>query len=185
MLALTATGVLGSGAGFDGPLGRSVNAGPRPFGSGDQCRGVTPGRGEISRKKAAYYGPSAGDLPDAKAPPSCFAFPGVCAICPMSLATIVFTRPHGLDPSDARRTAESIARRFEERLEVSWRWEGDSLHLIADRGKARGTSGRVHVRERVIDVMIHLPLHLRPMAAFLRSELVKRLELLLGPTPEY
>jgi len=99
--------------------------------------------------------------------------------------TISFTRPHCLSPRDARETAESIARRFEERLEVSWRWEGDALHLTADRGKARGASGSVLVGERFIDVSLHLPLHLRPMRAFLKAELARRLELLLGPAPGY
>jgi putative polyhydroxyalkanoate system protein len=101
------------------------------------------------------------------------------------LATIAFARPHGLEPSDARHTAERIARRFQEKLDVSWRWEGDALQLAADRGRARGTSGSVRVSERVIDVTIHLPVHLRPLGAFLRAELVRRLDLLLGPAPEY
>lgn len=68
---------------------------------------------------------------------------------------------------------------------MSWRWEGDALHLAADGGKARGTTGSVHIRERVIDVVIHLPLHLRPMAALVRGELVRRLELVLGPEPHH
>lgn len=101
------------------------------------------------------------------------------------MPTITFTRPHALSRSDARETAESIARRFEERLEVTWRWEGDALHLTADRGKARGATGSVRVDERVIDVTLHLPLHLRPLKAFVQSEMVRRLEHLLGPVPGY
>lgn len=103
---------------------------------------------------------------------------------PGTVATITLSRPHQLSLSDARQTAESIARRFEERLRVSWYWEGDALHLTAEHGKARGASGSVYVGERFIDVKIHLPLHLRPLSAFLHSELVKRLEPLLGRTPE-
>ncbi|MBI3202855.1 MAG: polyhydroxyalkanoic acid system family protein [Myxococcales bacterium] len=101
------------------------------------------------------------------------------------MPTITFTRPHSLDPSCARETAESIARRFEERFEVSWRWEGDALHLTADRGKARGTSGSVVVRERFIDVTLHLPLHLRPLRSLVVAELSRRLERVLGPVPSY
>lgn len=101
------------------------------------------------------------------------------------MATIAVTRPHSLSRTDARETAESIARRFEERLRVSWRWEGDALHLTAEHGRARGASGSVHVGERVIDVTLHLPVHLRPLRAFLYRELVKRLETLLGPAPQY
>jgi putative polyhydroxyalkanoate system protein len=99
--------------------------------------------------------------------------------------TITFTRPHCLDPRNARETAESIARRFEERFEVSWRWEGDALHLTADRGKARGASGSVFIGERFIDVTLHLPLHLRPLQSLVRSELARRLERELGPAPSY
>lgn len=101
------------------------------------------------------------------------------------MPTISLTRPHCLSQRDARETAESIARRFEERLDVSWHWDGDALHLTADHGKARGASGSVLVGERFIDVKLHLPLHLRPLQAFLKSELARRLELLLGPAPGY
>lgn len=101
------------------------------------------------------------------------------------MPTITLTRPHRLSRTDARQTAESIARRFEERLEVSWCWEGDALHLTAERGKARGAKGSVVVGDRFIDVKLHLPLHLRPLRAFLASELTRRLEALLGPVPGY
>ncbi|MCC6897727.1 MAG: polyhydroxyalkanoic acid system family protein [Polyangiaceae bacterium] len=101
------------------------------------------------------------------------------------MPTITFTRPHCLDPSDARGKAESIARRFEERFEVSWRWDGDALRLTADRGKARGASGRVVVGERFIDVELHLPVHLRPLRSLVLSELSRRLERVLGPAPSY
>lgn len=101
------------------------------------------------------------------------------------MPTITLTRPHCLSRADARETAESIARRFEERLEVSWRWEGDALHLTAERGKARGASGSVIVGERFIDVKLELPLHLRPLRSFVESELVRRLEAILGAVPSY
>jgi putative polyhydroxyalkanoate system protein len=101
------------------------------------------------------------------------------------VSTISVTRPHSLSPSEAREKAESIARRFEDRLEVSWHWDGDALHLTADRGRARGASGQVLIGERVIDITIHLPFHLRPLRAFLHTELMRRLETLLGPVPSY
>lgn len=103
----------------------------------------------------------------------------------LRVPTITFTRPHCLTRDDARETAESIARRFEERLEVTWRWEGDALHLTADRGKARGTKGSVLLRERCVDITLHLPFHLRPLQTFVKQELARRLDVLLGPLPEY
>lgn len=151
------------------------------------------GFGELLSFNSVEHGP---DLPPARVahdPPNA-RYPGknaeVCAPAKLrylfpALPTITFTRPHCLTRSAAREKAESIARRFEQRLEVSWRWEGDALHLTADRGKARGASGSVFVSERFVDVKLHLPLHLRPLRAFVESELARRLEALLGPAPSY
>ena len=57
------------------------------------------------------------------------------------MAQIDIHRPHGMSEDAARRRAEDLARRLEQRRGVRWRWEGDELRLDAPSGPANSGFG--------------------------------------------
>ena len=96
------------------------------------------------------------------------------------MATIVIRRAHRLSLPEARHTAERLARRVEQRHDVSWRWEGDSIELTAPPGLARGATGRVTLDDDEVAIEIHLPLALRPVKRLVETELRSKLDAVLG-----
>lgn len=96
------------------------------------------------------------------------------------MSTIRIHRRHELSPSAVRHKAESVARRIEQRHDVRWRWEGDSLELSAPTGLASGTHGRVTIGQRDVAIELHLSLALRPVRRLVERELAAKLEEFLG-----
>ena len=77
------------------------------------------------------------------------------------MATIDVTRPHKLPKDDAKKIAEEFAKGMQERFELEWRWDGDSIRFDAPHGVAKGTKGAVDVTEGSVRVQIDLPFLLR------------------------
>jgi putative polyhydroxyalkanoate system protein len=100
--------------------------------------------------------------------------------CFGGMATIRIRRSHALPSDHVRRTAESLARRIEQRLAVRWRWDGDAIELHAPQGPASGARGRVTVGNGDVAIEIHLPLSLFPLKVLVERRIVAKLDELLG-----
>ncbi len=74
------------------------------------------------------------------------------------MATIDIRRSHDFSLEKAKEAAVAIAKQLDERIGISYRWEGDDLAL-----KRTGATGRLEVREREVRVLIELGLALRPL----------------------
>ena len=98
------------------------------------------------------------------------------------MATIEIRRPHHLPLPEARRRAEQLARRIEQRLSVLWRWQSDDLlELTAPPGPASGARGQVRLTPEQVHIDVDLPFALRPVRRMLEGKLNDKLDALLGP----
>jgi putative polyhydroxyalkanoate system protein len=95
------------------------------------------------------------------------------------MATIDITRNHALPKAEAKIKAEEFAKSMQERFELNWRWEGDSIHFDAPRGAAKGTKGEVSVNDSSVRVQIDLPLMLRMLKGTIENKVHEKLEKLL------
>jgi putative polyhydroxyalkanoate system protein len=95
------------------------------------------------------------------------------------MATIDVTRAHALSKDDAKKKAEEFAKSMQERLDLEWRWEGDSIQFDAPRGAAKGTKGEVSVTDSAVRVQIDLPFMLRVMKGTIESKVEEKLSKLL------
>ncbi|MDI1432859.1 MULTISPECIES: polyhydroxyalkanoic acid system family protein [Polyangium] len=95
------------------------------------------------------------------------------------MAQIDILKPHGMSQDAARRRAEDLARRLEQRRGVRWRWEGDELCLDAPSGPAKGTRGSVRVTAEAVRIRVELPLLLRAMRPVVESTLHEKLDAML------
>ncbi len=96
------------------------------------------------------------------------------------MSIIRIHRAHRLSRDHARRTAEAVARRLEQRHPMSWSWQGDSLELTAPSGPARGARGRVTIADADLAIELHLPLALSPLRGLVERRLSAKLDELLG-----
>ena len=95
------------------------------------------------------------------------------------MATIDVTRPHSLPKDDAKKKAEEFAKSMQERFELEWRWQGDSILFDAPRGAAKGTKGEVSVTDGEVRVQIDLPLMLRLLKGTIEAKVEEKLTKLL------
>ena len=95
------------------------------------------------------------------------------------MATIDVTRAHALSKDDAKKKAEEFAKSMQERLDLEWRWEGDSIQFDAPRGAAKGTKGEVSVTDSAVRVQIDLPFMLRVMKGTIEEKVNDKLNSLL------
>ena len=95
------------------------------------------------------------------------------------MATIDITRAHALPKEDAKKKAEELAKGMQERFELEWRWEGDSIRFDAVRGAAKGTKGEVSVTDKEVRVQIDLPFLLRVMKGTIEAKVEEKLTKLL------
>lgn len=95
------------------------------------------------------------------------------------MATIDVTRAHSLPKEDAKKKAEEFAKGMQERFELQWHWEGDSILFDAPRGAAKGTKGEVAVTDKQVRVQIDLPLMLRMLKGTIESKVEEKLTKLL------
>jgi putative polyhydroxyalkanoate system protein len=95
------------------------------------------------------------------------------------MATIEVRRPHSLSNEEARKRAEELAQSLQEKLGLTWKWEGDRLVFHAPSGPAKGTQGSVEVGKNDVSVKIDLPLLLRVLKSKVEAKVIEKLDKLL------
>jgi putative polyhydroxyalkanoate system protein len=95
------------------------------------------------------------------------------------MATIDITRAHSLPKDEAKKRAEDLAKSLESKLDLKWRWEGDSIRFDAPSGVAKGTKGEVAVSDKDVRVTIDLPFLLKVMKGTVESKVNEKLQALL------
>ena len=95
------------------------------------------------------------------------------------MATIDIRRTHTLSKDEAKRRAEDLARSMDEKLGLTWRWEGDHIRFEAPGGAAKGTTGTVEVTDSVVRVQIDLPFLLRVLKGKVESKVNEKLDQVL------
>jgi putative polyhydroxyalkanoate system protein len=95
------------------------------------------------------------------------------------MATIDVTRAHSLTKDDAKKKAEEFAKSMQERFELDWRWDGDSIRFDAPRGAAKGTKGEVNVGDKEVRVQIDLPFMLKMLKGTIEAKVEEKLTKLL------
>ena len=96
------------------------------------------------------------------------------------MATIDIRRAHTLDKEEAKRRAEALAKGLEEKLGISWHWEGDKIAFNAPSGAAKGASGTVHVEPTQVRVEVDLPFLLRAVKGTVESKIQQKLDDLIS-----
>jgi putative polyhydroxyalkanoate system protein len=95
------------------------------------------------------------------------------------MATIDVTRAHSLPKAEAKNKAEEFAKSMQERFQLDWRWDGDSITFDAPSGAAKGTKGSVTVSDSSVRVQIDLPFILRVMKGTIEAKVDEKLTKLL------
>ena len=95
------------------------------------------------------------------------------------MATIDIRRAHTLTLDEAKRRAEGLAKNLEEKLDLTWAWEGDAIRFQATKGTAKGTKGEVSVTDKEVRVQIDLPLMLRMLKGTIEQRVDDKLQKLL------
>ena len=95
------------------------------------------------------------------------------------MATIDITRSHSLSKDVAKTRAEELAKTMQERFQIVWRWDGDTIRFDAPGGAAKGTKGEVAVSDSQVRVAIDLPFMLRVMKGTIESKVNEKLQQLL------
>ncbi len=95
------------------------------------------------------------------------------------MATIDIRRAHTLAKDEAKRRAEDLAKSMDEKLGLTWRWEGDHIRFEAPSGAAKGTTGTVEVTDSVVRVQIDLPFLLRVLKGKVESKVNEKLDQVL------
>jgi putative polyhydroxyalkanoate system protein len=84
-----------------------------------------------------------------------------------SMSTILIRRQHGLGLAEAKRLAESIARRLQNDYGGAFTWKGNDLHF-----RRTGASGSVAVTKENFQVHLELGLLLSPLHSLIEREIV-------------
>jgi putative polyhydroxyalkanoate system protein len=95
------------------------------------------------------------------------------------MATIDITRAHTLPIEEAKKKAEELAKSMEEKLELVWKWEGNTIAFHAPKGTAKGTKGEVAVTASEVRVSIDLPFMLRVMKGTIEARVNEKLQKIL------
>jgi putative polyhydroxyalkanoate system protein len=95
------------------------------------------------------------------------------------MATIDMKRSHSLSKDEAKKRAEDLARSMQEKFNLTWKWQGDSIVFDAPSGAAKGTKGEVSVTDKEVRVQIDLPFLLRVMKGTVESKVNEKLNALL------
>ncbi|AUX20234.1 polyhydroxyalkanoic acid synthase [Sorangium cellulosum] len=96
------------------------------------------------------------------------------------MATIDIRRQHSLDKEEAKKRAEQLAQGMEDKLGITWRWDGDLIRFEAPGGAAKGTKGVVRVEASAVQVEIDLPFLLKAMKGMVESKVNDKLDSVLG-----
>jgi putative polyhydroxyalkanoate system protein len=95
------------------------------------------------------------------------------------MATIDVKRSHSLAKDEAKRRAEELAKDMQDKFNLDWKWDGDSIKFDATRGAAKGTKGQVVVTDKDVHVEIDLPFLLRMLKGKVESKVNEKLNALL------
>jgi putative polyhydroxyalkanoate system protein len=95
------------------------------------------------------------------------------------MATIDIVRPHNLPLDEAKKKAEELAQNMKERLDLDWKWDGNTIRFDATSGVAKGTRGEVLVGEKEVRVAIDLPFMLRVMKGTIEQKVNEKLNQIL------
>ncbi len=82
------------------------------------------------------------------------------------MSHIVIHRPHNLDRGQAREAAESIAVQLEDKFNLAYRWEGDSLYF-----KRSGVKGHLDLEASAVSITVRLGLLMFPMKPHFEREI--------------
>ncbi len=87
------------------------------------------------------------------------------------MATIDIQRTHSLGKDKARAAAELVAERLKEKIDATYRWDGDDLRF-----ERSGAKGRIHVTDSTVRLEIDLSLVLRPLKGKIEEKAHKYLD---------
>ena len=87
------------------------------------------------------------------------------------MATIDIKRDHSIGKDQARQVAEKIAERLKDKIQVTYRWDGDSLRF-----ERSGAKGSIDVTDKNVRVAIELGMMLRPMKGMVEEKVNKYLD---------
>ncbi len=82
------------------------------------------------------------------------------------MAHIDIRRSHALSHEHARASAEQVAAHLDQRFDLTYRWEGNSLHF-----QRAGVDGHIDVEETEVWIRVHLGLLLLPMKGLFEREI--------------
>jgi putative polyhydroxyalkanoate system protein len=74
------------------------------------------------------------------------------------MATIDIKRSHSIGKDKARTAAEAVAQRLKDKIDATYRWEGDDLKF-----ERSGAKGRIAVSDTEVRVEVELGMLLRPI----------------------
>ena len=97
------------------------------------------------------------------------------------MATIDIRRAHSLEPDLAKQRAEELAQDLQQKLGITWAWEGTAIAFSAKSGVAKGVTGKVSVGATEVRVEIDLPFLMRAMKGSLVGKVNERLDHLTRP----
>jgi len=82
------------------------------------------------------------------------------------MALINIHRKHSLNHDKARRAAQNVAEHLNDRFQLQYRWESDSLHF-----KHAGLKGNLELKESEVQIKIKLGLMMLPIKPLLEKEI--------------
>ena len=91
------------------------------------------------------------------------------------MAMIRIDRPHHLSQAEAKALADQLARDFEKRFALRWRWDGDDVHFSRP-----GVSGKMHVGDTNILLELSLGMLLAPLKPTIERQVNAKLDALDG-----
>jgi len=80
-------------------------------------------------------------------------------------------RAHTLNLTEARQAAEEMAVQLNERFQLTYHWQGDTLHF-----ERSGVSGHIDVDDQAISIRVRLGFLLLPMRSLFESEIHRYLD---------
>jgi putative polyhydroxyalkanoate system protein len=87
------------------------------------------------------------------------------------MATIDIKRSHNVGKEKARAAAEQVAERLKEKIDATYRWDGDDLRF-----ERSGAKGRIAVSATEVRIEIELSLLLRPLKGKIEEKAHKYLD---------
>ncbi|MEM4409750.1 MAG: polyhydroxyalkanoic acid system family protein [Candidatus Caldarchaeum sp.] len=84
------------------------------------------------------------------------------------MAKIKYTKPHTLGREKAIRLAEAAISEMGDKLNVTYKWEGDSIYF-----KRPGMNGLININHEAVEVEVELGLLLSPMKSHIERKIAE------------